>query len=312
MYNKQFYYYHLVKAMANMNNSFNDKQLAVLITCHNRRDTTLACLKALYQQDVVFDVFLVDDGSSDGTTDGVSSYYPDVNVIQGSGNLFWAGGMRLAFAEAMKHSHDYYLWLNDDTLLEPQALSNLLNIYDNLAKHGHANSIVVGSTKDSVTGEPTYGGAVQSKLWYTKKFEFFEPGKTVQECDTFFANCVLIPEVVATKVGNLDDAFIHTLGDLDYGLRARKLGCSIWTAPGFIGTCSRNCISGSWADTDLSPIERLKKAFQPKGFSLKPWTIFCKRYFGAFWFIYWSMPYLRSIIGYNDLKNSASFSNKVS
>ena len=210
--------------MANVKDSFNNKQLAVLITCHNRRDTTLACLKALYQQnlDVIIDVFLVDDGSSDGTTEAINSYYPDVNIIEGNGNLFWAGGMRLAFAKAMKYGYGYYLWLNDDTILEPQALNDLLNIHDNLAKRGHANSIVVGSTKDAVTGEATYGGAVQSKLWYTKKFEFVEPGQTIQQCDTLFGNCVLIPGLVAAKVGNIDDVFIHRMADIDYGLRAQE------------------------------------------------------------------------------------------
>ena len=249
--------------------NINHKQLAVLMTCHNRRDTTLACLKALYQQNATFDVYLVDDGSFDSTTDAVNSHYPKVNVIKGSGDLFWAGGMRLAFAEAMKYGYDYYLWLNDDTLLKPQALNDLLNVYDSLVNRGYSNSIVVGSTRDADTGEPTYGGAVQSKLWYTKKFEFVEPGQTSQKCDTFLGNCVLIPDLVATKLGNIDKAFVHTMGDLDYGLRAGKLGCSIWTAPGFVGTCSRNSMSGTWADTNLSLYKRLKKAFQPKKFSSK-------------------------------------------
>lgn len=297
--------------MANINDSFNDKQLAVLITCHNRRDTTLSCLKALYQQDVIIDVFLVDDGSSDGTTEAINSYYPDVNVIEGNGNLYWGGGMRLAFAEAMKHSYSYYLWLNDDTLLEPQAINNLLDIYENLVQSGYTNSIVVGSTKDAVTGEPTYGGAAQSKLWYTKKFEFVEPGQTSQECDTFFGNCVLIPDLVAAKVGNIDDVYIHTMGDLDYGLRAGKLGCSIWAAPGFVGTCSRNSIGGSWADTNIPFYQRLKKVLQLKSFPFKSWTVFCKRYSGPFWFIYWSLPYLRSVIGYKDLNKSISFRKEV-
>ena len=58
-------------------------------------------------------------------------------------------------------------------------------------------------------------------------------------------NDIRHPNSVASKVGNIDGAFIHSMGDLDYGLRARKLGCSIWTAPSFVGTCSRNSLDGS-------------------------------------------------------------------
>ena len=298
--------------MSKINNYVeNQKKLAILLTCHNRRDITLACLEKLYQQQNIFDVFLVDDGSVDGTSDAVKTNYPEVSVLEGDGNLFWVGGMRLAFAEAMKQSYDYYLWLNDDTLLDREALNNLLSVHHDLAKRGHPDSIVVGSTRDPVTEQPTYGGAMQSKLWYTKKFEFVEPGQSCQECDTFLGNCVLVSDSVATKVGNVDDAFMHTMGDLDYGLRARKLGCSVWTAPGFIGTCSRNSIGGSWADTKLSLNERLKKAFQPKGFPLKSWTVFCKRHSGLFWFIYWPLPYLRSIIGYRNLRKRSTFNDEV-
>ena len=297
--------------MFKSNHDTKHPELAVLMTCHNRRDITLTCLQALYQQEVDFEVYLVDDGSSDGTSDAVKASYPNVKILQGDGNLFWVGGMRLAFTEALKDNYDYFLWLNDDTMLEPQALEDLLNIHHDLAKCGHPNSIVVGSTRDPVTGQPTYGGAVQSKLWYTKKFEFVEPGQTPQQCDTMFGNCLLIPNSVAAKVGNIDGVFIHTMGDLDYGLRARKLGCSIWAAPGFVGTCSRNSIGGSWADTNLSLYKRLKNALQPKAFPLKAWTVFCKRYSGLFWFIYWFLPYLRSLIGYRDLNASPSFCKEI-
>ena len=237
--------------MFNGSNYLKDTRLAVLMTCHNRRNTTLACLPALYQQDKNFDVFLVDDGSSDGTADAVKSCYPEVNVIKGNGNLFWVGGMRLAFAEALKYSYDYYLWLNDDTLLEPDALSNLLNAHEILVQRGYSDSIVVGSVKDPATGKHTYGGATRTKGWLSNKFKPVEPGKEFKLCDTMQGNIVLIPNSVAEKVGNLDSTFIHTMGDLDYGLRARRLGCHVWIAPGYMGTCSRNSICGSWADTNL-------------------------------------------------------------
>jgi GT2 family glycosyltransferase len=74
--------------------------IAVLLTCHNRRDKTITCLDSLYNcllpSDFQLDVFLVDDGSSDGTSKAVSEKFPSVNVIQGNGNLFWNQGMRLA------------------------------------------------------------------------------------------------------------------------------------------------------------------------------------------------------------------------
>ena len=293
-----------------MSNTIDDRKharLTVLMTCHNRRDTTLTCLQRLYQQDTNFEVYLVDDGSSDGTSDAVKRHYPEIRILKGDGNLFWVGGMRLAFSEALKEGYDYYLWLNDDTLLEPKALGNLLNIHHDLTKRGYPNSIVVGSTRDPVTGKPTYGGAVRSKHWYSNKFEFLKPSQELQESDTMYGNCVLIPHSVAEKVGNLDAVFTHQRGDIDYGLRARKLGCSVWVAPGYVGICSKNSVSGSWADTNLSLYERLKKVVQPKGFPLREWTIFIKRHSGSFWFFYWILPYVRAVIGYRDLSASPTF-----
>ncbi|MFK0731118.1 MAG: glycosyltransferase family 2 protein [Gloeotrichia echinulata GP01] len=286
-------------------------QLAVIMTCYNRRDTTLACLRALYQQTKPFDVYLTDDGSSDGTSEVIKGVYPQVKILKGNGNLFWVGGMRLAFAEAMQRGYEYYLWLNDDTLIESDVIERLLAIHQDLSEHDHSNSIVVGSTKDPNTEKPTYGGAVRSKRWYSNKFEFLEPSEFLQECDTMYGNCVLIPDSVTKKVGNLDGAFIHSLGDLDYGLRARKLGCSIWIAPGYVGICTKNSIRNSWADTDLPLSERLKKVLHVKGFPLKPWTVFCSRHSGLFWFIYWFLPYIRAMIGYRDLATSPTFAEDI-
>ncbi|WP_375472623.1 glycosyltransferase family 2 protein [uncultured Nostoc sp.] len=285
--------------------------LAVIMTCYNRRNTTLACLNALYQQKNHGDIYLTDDGSSDGTTEAVKAEYPEVQILQGNGNLFWVGGMHLAFGEAIKYQYDYYLWLNDDTFMEANAVSKLLQVHQNLTELGYPDSIVVGSTKDSITGKATYGGAVKSKKWYSNKFEFLEPSSIIQKCDAMYGNCVLIPKSVAAKVGNIDTAFVHSLGDLDYALRAHKLGCKIWVAPGYIGTCTKNSIRNSWADTNLNILERLKKVLQIKAFPLKSWTIFCSRHSGPFWIFYWFLPYIRAILGYKDLATSPTFSEDI-
>jgi GT2 family glycosyltransferase len=284
--------------------SIKNIRLSVLMTCHNRRETTLACLEALYLQNLNFDVYLVDDGSYDGTSDAVSSKYPKVKIIKGSGNLFWVGGMRLAFSEALKVDYDYYLWLNDDILLEGNALYQLLKTHSQLKQKNLQNSIVVGSTKDPVTHQTTYGGQIELKRWYSRKFVLLDSTSKLQECETMNGNCVLIPHSVAVKVTNLDTAFVHTMGDLDYGLRARKLGCSIWVAPGFVATCSRNSIQGSWADKQLPLLKRLKKVTQAKAFPLQAWTVFIRRHAGFFWWLYWTQPYIRAVIGYQNSRIS--------
>jgi len=103
---------------------------AVLLTCFNRKEKTLSCLESIYAQSnkegFTLKVYLVDDGSTDGTSEAVKKNFPQVNVIKGDGTLFWNGGMRVAFSKAMENEHDYYLWLNDDTFIYPDSLKILI------------------------------------------------------------------------------------------------------------------------------------------------------------------------------------------
>src|SRR4028118_1511310 len=121
--------------------------IAVLMTCHNRKLKTLLTLESLFRQtltsEIALSVYLVDDGSTDGTSEEVQQKYPQVKLFSGDGNLFWNGGMRIAFSEAMKDEPDYYLWLNDDTVLAPEALNTLLTTSRQLFEQGEKKAIVV-------------------------------------------------------------------------------------------------------------------------------------------------------------------------
>jgi GT2 family glycosyltransferase len=282
----------------NMENS----SIAVLITCHNRRAKTLACLEALSKQifpnnnshrhNIV--VYLVDDGSTDGTGAAVQARYPQVKLIPGTGQLFWNGGMHLAFAEAMKSNYDYYLWLNDDTMLYPDALATLLGVSQQLIAQRNERSVVVGSVQDPQSGRLSYGGLVRAKGWHPLKFELVEPGESIKPCLTCHGNCILIPQSVVRRVGNLDPNFIHSTGDLDYGLRVWQQGESVWLAPGFLGSCEYNPIRHqAWEEPGLTLRERWHKINQPLGLPIREWKVFARRHAGAFWSIYWLLPYVR-------------------
>jgi GT2 family glycosyltransferase len=274
--------------------------IAVLITCHNRKLKTLSCLDALFKQNLPastnIDVYLVDDGSTDGTETAVRQTYPQIKIFKGDGGLFWNRGMRWAFAEAIEADYDFYFWLNDDTNLYPQALETLLTNYKNLLQSGKSKSILVGSTQDPVTKNISYGGLVRCSWWHPLKFELLEPDKQkLIACDTINGNCVLIPREVVAIVGNIESTFVHSSGDWDYGLRAKQNGVLNWIAPNYLGTCAPNSQRGTWMDGTLSVSERFKKVFQPKGLPFGEWRLFSQRHAGMLWFFYCWLPYMRLI-----------------
>ncbi len=275
--------------------------IATIITCHNRKQKTLASLAALFNQvlpaDVLLVVYLVDAASTDGTPEAVQETYPQVKLLGADGNLFWNGGMRQGLAAAMKHDYDYYLWLNDDTVLEPSAVNTMLATSRSLAEQGHRRAIAVGSTRDATTGALTYGGWLRTSWWHPLHFRLLEPIAEAQQCSTMNGNCVLIPPEVVEVVGNLDPTFIHSMGDIDYGLRSVQQNCTVWVVPGYVGTCSTNPSEGNcWEDPNMSLLDRWKKVMQPKGFSPKESKVLVQRHTNILWPIYWLLPYLRLIL----------------
>ena len=134
-------------------------EIAILLPCHNRKSKTLACLNSLYKaikpNNLYFDIFLVDDGSTDMTTEAVKTNFPNVNIISGNGNLFWNRGMHLAWKTATNlKTYDYYMWLNDDVSI----MSNgLVTIIDNAKEK--PSSIICGVMQSALKKDVvTYGG----------------------------------------------------------------------------------------------------------------------------------------------------------
>ena len=278
--------------------------VAVLLTCFNRREETVRCLRALLRDDVDDDialtVILVDDGSSDGTGEAVASAFPEVTVLRGDGELYWNGGMRRAFAESLAGSFDFHLWLNDDTVLRSGVIGHLIATHEALTTAGHRQVIVSGATVDRASGRTTYGAVDSPRRWWPLHFTLVEPRDAPVRCDTMTGNCVLIPDDVARLIGNLDPAYRHYLGDFDYGLRTNRAGGSVWLAAGHVGECELSSATRRGAKS-ITLREGLARLRHPKGLSigdadLTPfgeWRTFCRRFGGPLWPLYWLAPYRR-------------------
>jgi GT2 family glycosyltransferase len=276
-------------------------RVAVLLTCFNRRATTLRCLDALYRQSFEFprsiDVTLVDDGSTDGTGDAVANAFPEVHLVKGSGSLFWVGGMRVAYEYAMKRNPDYILFLNDDSILVDHALDTMLHTLRELSD-AHGPCIVTGTMVDPGTGKRTYGGTVlHVNFGLVRHSQLDSYPNRARECTFGNFNCTLVPRAVALRLGNLEKRFSQMRGDYDYCLRARRAGFRVWIAPGLIGSCARNSIRGTWQDRSLSLRERWNHLNSPKGAPIRETSLYYFRHWGVPGLLYAVSPYVKTILG---------------
>jgi GT2 family glycosyltransferase len=274
--------------------------IAVLLTSHNRQEKTLACLRGLFASPrpagVDLQVYLVDDGSQDGTGEAVLAAFPAVHLLKGDGTLFWGGGMRLAFATADLERPGAFLWLNDDTLLFPDALGRLVGTWLS-RKEQQPACILVGATRDRTEPRTTYGGVRKTSRWGRPRFHLMDgPIEEPTPCEAMNGNCVLISAEAAKKVGELDSRFPHGMGDFDYALRAWKLGVPVLLLPGWMGVCTKNPMSGSWRDGSLPIRERWRKLTGIKGLPPRPWWVFCRRHMGWYAPVSFLSPYLRLVL----------------
>jgi GT2 family glycosyltransferase len=264
--------------------------VVAIVASHNRRDTTIACLRSFFalSGDFALSVVLVDDGSSDGTGDAASSISDQVEVLRGDGSLFWARAMAIAERRAMEHRPDYLLWLNDDVVLNRDALVTLMT-----TRGGLAERIVAGSVVDPVSGLGTHGG-VERVDWHPLRHTHVVPTEgEPRNVTTISGNVVLVPRDVYLKVGGIDGGFAHALADWDYGLRARALGIEIVVTGRPVGTCPP-ASHEPWQDPSLPLREKVRLRFGRKG-GRSPRSVarYLRRHGGPAWAIYWAAPFAR-------------------
>jgi GT2 family glycosyltransferase len=273
--------------------------IAVLLTCFNRKTYTVECLKHLFAQNdqshFSLAVYLVDDGCTDGTAEAVLAQFPSVNIIQGTGELFWNGGMRLAWQTALLGDYDFYLWLNDDSMLYPDAIKCLLDNFHYLHTAGKKPGAIAATLIDLTTQQCSYGGRKIISHFNQLKTQLIQPSETPQQCDFMNGNTVLIPASTVKAVGILSDVYKHGFGDFDYSRKLINAGFSCWIAKGILGNCSKNNLlktyQGHSIRARLSALKNIERLFP-----YKDQMHFVKQCSGKFWPIWWFKAWLRGNI----------------
>lgn len=264
-----------------------------LMTCFNRKEKTLRALENLIQgnPEIEFSFIVVDDASTDGTAQALNQI-ESMMLISGNGSLFYSGGMRLAITEAKKMigKFDYCLLFNDDVEFVDFAIERLCKRDENV--------IWVGPTCDE-TGELSYGGVIKTSRFRPKTKIIKAENPDGKLCDTFNANCVLIPWEIFKNLDNIDKVYTHSMGDFDYGFSAKRKGYVLKVSDEYVGVCPDNPVKtkGNWRNTELSRKRRFQLKESPKGLPAGEYFHYLNKNYNIFTAIVYSLiPYVRIII----------------
>jgi len=248
---------------------------AIVIPVHNRKRVTCACLEMLEPLiERGWPVYVVDDGSSDGTSEAVREGFPEVRLLAGDGSLFWTGAMELGMRRAIADGARLCVWLNDDVTVTAAAIEQVAA----LAEAEQALVSAQGVIDLEGRGEWFFPGSYRGRNGITTR-EIDPAASGPVEVDTCRGNLVAIPRAVIDRIGYPDGRNIpHIGGDTDYGLRATRAGfrCLVLPTARFYEEENIRDDNRSWLLGETSLGKNLRLGFSKRG-SLYPrmmWTYF--------------------------------------
>ena len=199
----------------------------------NGRDLTLDCLSSL--EKITYPnvkVYVIDNGSSDNSVTAIRNQFSDYEIIELPENYGFARGNNAGF-ELVKQKADYTIFLNNDTIVDPNFVEPLINAME-------SNSTVKQSTPKIFYADNLdyiwFGGGKVS-LWAgwirhlgirqkdSMQFSFNRNVDYATGC------CVCMRTVDFESIGMFDESFLMYGEDVDLSLRFRKQGGQILFVP---------------------------------------------------------------------------------
>jgi GT2 family glycosyltransferase len=188
------------------------------------------------------EIIVCDNASTDGTIEMVRKEFPDVLVIQNSGNDGFAAGNNPGIKRAKGR---YILLLNSDTEVTSTVMKSMITFMDSHPKAGAATCklILTDGSMDPAChrGFPTPWSAFTyftklEKLFPTSRLfgQYHQGYKDLtkpHEVDSISGAFFMVRSEVIKQVGLLDEDFFMYAEDIDWAYRIKKAGWQIWFTP---------------------------------------------------------------------------------
>jgi GT2 family glycosyltransferase len=195
-------------------------RVAIIIVNFNGTDDTHKCLRSLHELDYPnAEVVLVDNGSSPPAGELFAAEYPWVRVIQNPVNGGWAGGNNVGIRDALARGAEYFVLLNNDTIVAPNLVTRLLA--------GFATGYDVVGPLVNWMDEPDVRMMDGCTFDAPDSVSFFDRAKItppVTDVEIVYGCCLTTSADVFRRIGLLDERFFLIHEESDFCLRARRAG----------------------------------------------------------------------------------------
>ncbi|MBQ7920144.1 MAG: glycosyltransferase family 2 protein [Lachnospiraceae bacterium] len=197
------------------------KQVTVVIPNWNGSKYLEKCLDALLTQQGVFDVIVVDNGSTDGSVEILANKYPTVKTILLKENTGFCHACNVGIEAS---DTPYVILLNNDTEVQPGFVENLVKAIeaDERIFSVSAQMLQIQNPEliDSAGDMYTLMGWGYSRGKGKPAKNYDKPVKIFSAC----GGAAIYRKSILDKIGLLDENHFAYLEDMDLGYRARIYG----------------------------------------------------------------------------------------
>jgi N-acetylglucosaminyl-diphospho-decaprenol L-rhamnosyltransferase len=214
--------------------------LSVIIVNWNTRDLTAQCLRSLQStiEHVSYEVWMVDNGSTDGSVAAVQESFPSVRLIANAENVGFVRANNQAIAACQGR---YVLLLNSDAVALPGAVDELVRWMDEHPEAGAAGAQLLnadGSFQASFASFPTLWQEFLTlsglgRALVRPAFPGFGPQveKGPQAVDYVQGACLLVRHQAIEEVGGLDERIYMYAEEVDWCCRLGQAGWKVMYLP---------------------------------------------------------------------------------
>jgi GT2 family glycosyltransferase len=232
------------------------EKTALVIPVHNRRATTIQGLRSLRRintSGLEVKIIVVDDGSTDGTSDAIRAEFPEVELIAGDGSLHYAAGTNRGIEAAMAWNADHVVTMNDDSVFHEDFLVRLVETSRRFERSIVGSLLLLWDNPHLAFQIDPKWKSSEGGWVFPQNLTAFSVPEEPFEVECLVGNCLLVPARAIKENGALDEInFPSGWGDAQFTMRMKKAGWRLMVDPRSKVWCEPN--------TYPKPLHTLKTA----------------------------------------------------